>query len=331
VYSQQTAHFYGGPAKREKVEDHILGVYQALVEARLPFEMVHEGLLDADRLSALKVLILPNIAALSDGQCRQLANFVAGGGSIVATHETSLCDERGRPRADFGLADLFGASPAGPTQGPMKNAYLRLHHPHAVLAGLEDAPRIIHGVHRLPVTARADFPEMPVTLIPSYPDLPMEEVYPREEDSGHPEIYLRETGKGRVVYIPWDIARSFWELLTVDHGKLLVGAVQWAHDLRHPATVTGPGFVDVAVWLQESSLAVHLVNMTNPMAMRGAFRELIPCPAQEVEIMVPDGAEAKNVKLLTAGREPKFTVQGGVLSLAVPPFELHEVVAVDLL
>ena len=53
--------------------------------------------------------------------------------------------------------------------------------------------------------------------------------------------------------------------------------------------------------------------------------------AQQVEIMVPDGAEVKKVKLLTARREPKFTVQGGVLSLAVPPFELHEVVAVDLL
>ena len=42
VYSQQTTTWYGGPQARQKVEDHSLGMYQALVEARMPFEMVHD-------------------------------------------------------------------------------------------------------------------------------------------------------------------------------------------------------------------------------------------------------------------------------------------------
>ncbi len=36
VYSQQTAQNYGGPQARQKVEDHTLGYYQALIEARIP-------------------------------------------------------------------------------------------------------------------------------------------------------------------------------------------------------------------------------------------------------------------------------------------------------
>jgi hypothetical protein len=72
VYSQQTAWFYGGAQAREKVEDPILGVYQALIEARIPFEMVHDRRLDAESLAPFKTLILPNIAALSDAQCDQL-------------------------------------------------------------------------------------------------------------------------------------------------------------------------------------------------------------------------------------------------------------------
>ena len=50
VYSQQTAAFYGGAQAQEKVEDAILGIYQALIEMRVPFEMVHDGLLDAEHI-----------------------------------------------------------------------------------------------------------------------------------------------------------------------------------------------------------------------------------------------------------------------------------------
>src|SRR5262249_35826456 len=119
VYSQQTAWFYGAPRARERVEDHALGWYQALVEARIPFEMAHDGLFDEPPLARLRTLILPNIAVLSDDQCRQLRAFVERGGGLVATYETSLHDEQGNRRADFGLADLFGASFRGRGDGPM--------------------------------------------------------------------------------------------------------------------------------------------------------------------------------------------------------------------
>ena len=75
VYSQQTAAFYGGAQARAKVEDHALGFYQALVEARVPFDMVHDGLLDAEHIGRYRTLILPNIAALSTKQCGQLSDI----------------------------------------------------------------------------------------------------------------------------------------------------------------------------------------------------------------------------------------------------------------
>src|ERR1017187_9647608 len=126
VYSQQTALYYGGERARQKVEDHTLGYYQALIEARIPFEMVHDRLLDVPHLAPFKVLVLPNIAALSDEQRRQIREFVERGGSLVATHETSLYSEGGVRRGDFGLADLFGAHFDGGLDERMMNSYLRL-------------------------------------------------------------------------------------------------------------------------------------------------------------------------------------------------------------
>jgi hypothetical protein len=336
VYSQQTAWFYGGPKAKEKVEDHALGWYQALIEARVPFEMVHDRLLDEAHLARLKTLILPNIAALSDAQCRQLRAFVERGGGLVATYETSLCDERGRRRADFGLADLFGVSFRRPTDGPMRNAYLRLEadprtgRRHPLLAGLDDASRVIHGTSRLEVTPRVEFESRPLTLIPSYPDLPMEMVYPRVPKTDVAEAYLREAGSGRVVYFPWDIDRIFWEVLAVDHGLLLGNAVRWATAEEPPVEVKGPGVLDVTAWRQKGSMTVHLVNLTNPMMMKGPFRELIPVGEQRVSVRLPAGAKARRVQLLVTGREVPVAQDGTRLSMTVPSVRDLEVVAIDL-
>ena len=333
VYSQQNAHFYGGEQARNNTEAPILGVYHALIEARLPFEMVHDELLDADHTDRFGTLILPNVAALSDAQCDALRGFVERGGSLVATFETSLYNEWGEKRDDFGLADLFGVRLTGATQGPMQNSYLRLEtetdQAAALLHGLEGTERIINGVYRVPVEATEPHLESPLTLIPSYPDLPMEEVYPREDRTGIPEIYLREVGKGRVAYIPWDIDRAFWTFLTVDHGKLLANIVRWARAEDDAVTVTGQGVIDVAAWEQEDSMTVHLVNLTNPMMMKGPFRELIPSPEQKVTIQLPDNRSVGKVRLLKQGQEPEFELADGVLTVTVPSVEDHEIIAVD--
>lgn len=332
VYSQQTAAFYGGPRAQEKVEQHILGAYHALVEARIPFDMVHDRTLDPERIARYRVLILPNVAALSEEQCRQLRTYAERGGGLVATFETSLYDEWGALRRDFGLADLFGASFQGRVQGPMRNTYLRLEHEtrHPLLRGLEAAPRIIHGVWRLEVRPRAPLGSSPITLIPSYPDLPMEEVYPRVEKTDIPEAYLREFGRGRVAYFPWDIDRTFWEVMSPDHGRLFANAVDWAAGEERPVQVEGPGVLDLAYWRQQNSVTLHLVNLTNPMMMKGPYREVIPVGPQRVRMRLPEASRVREVRLLVAGGAPAWKQQGGWLELTVPSIGIHEVVAAEL-
>ncbi|MEZ4865210.1 MAG: beta-galactosidase trimerization domain-containing protein [Caldilineaceae bacterium] len=335
VYSQQTAAYYGGDQARAKVEDHTLGWYQALVEARIPFEMVHDQLLDADHVDQFKTLILPNIAVLSDAQCQQLRDFVARGGSLIATFETSLYDEQGQRRSTFGLADLFGVDVTGTVEGPMQNSYLRLERDpatsdfHPLLTGITDTERIINGAQRLPVQAREPVTNPPLTLIPSYPDLPMEEVYPRTDHTGIPEVYLHEMGDSRVVYFPWDIDRTFWEVLCVDHGQLLANAVDWATNEERPVTVTGPGVLDVTVWQQAASMTVHLVNLTNAMFMKGPVRELLPVDEQVVRVQLPKGKSAQQVRLLRSDVTPVWQVVEGILQVTVPTVVDHEVVAID--
>lgn len=337
VYSQQTAAYYGWPDAASRVEDPGLGFYQALIESRIPFEMVHDGLLDEEHIRPFRTLILPNLAALSDQQCQQIDAFVRNGGGIVATLETSLYDEQGRMRSEFGLAELFGASFAGKLEGPMLNSYLNLKRDpktgeyHQLLAGLEDAGRIINGTHWVHVEEHDKGMHSPLEVVPPYPDLPMEEVFPRGTDAHDPGVFAREAGRGRVVYFPVDIDRTFWEVLATDHFKLLRNAVVWATNEPAPLEVEGKGVLDVSLWSQKDSITVHLVNLTNPMMMKGPVREVIPISRQRVRVrLTPDGRHVKAARRLVAGGEIPFEERVGMVTMEVPEIELHEVIALDL-
>jgi hypothetical protein len=336
VYSQRSAWFYGGEEARQKIEEPALGFYQALVEARIPFEMVNDRCLDEAHLAPFRTLILPNIAALSDAQCASLRAFVERGGGLVATYETSLYDEWGVRRRDFGMGGLFGCTYAGRVNKDMHNSYLSIEKDpalndfHPLVHRFEDAKRIINAVNQVDVTPADQSAFAALRVVPSYPDLPMESVFTRPGAAHPPGVYLHQAGSGRVVYFPGDIDRTFWQVLSVDHGMLLRNAVDWATNEPPFVTIEGKGILDVAVWEQKDSMTVHLVNLTNPMMIKGPVREIIPISCQKASIGIPAGRRVSNVHLLVGGRDIPFHTEGPTVSFEVPSINLHEVVAIDL-
>jgi putative glycosyl hydrolase-like family 6 (GHL6) protein len=335
LHSEQTERFHGGVADGDRAGDHVLGMYHALVESRVPFELAHEAFLTPDRLDRFKLLILADAAALSDAQCAAIREYVQRGGSVLATFASSLFDENGVRRGDFALADLFGVSFSGRIEGPMHNSYLSLDADprtgkrHPILNGLEGTPRIVNGVFRIDVRPAQPFAS-PITLIPQYPDLPMEDVYPRVEHTTTREVYLRDLGRSRVVYFPWDIDRTFWDVMATDHLQLLKNAVAWAANEPQPVEIDGKGLVDVSVWRQRDSMTVHIVNLTNPMMMKGPLRDVFPTDRLRARIRLPEGLQPRAVHLLTAATDAQWMLSGGVLGVTVPPVEVHEVIAIDL-
>ena len=201
---------------------------------------------------------------------------------------------------------------------------------HPLLNGLEEVGRIINGVRRVLVEPTKPVPNPPLTLIPSYPDLPMEMVWVRVPKTDIPGVFVRQYGQGKVIYFPWDIDRSFWEVLCVDHGKLLSNTVTWPTGKDTPVSVTGQGVLDVTVWMQKTSMTVHLVNLTNPMMMKGPIRELFPVGEQVVRVRLPEDRQVTRVRLLRSGITPTVRYEDGYLIANVPSVLDHEVVAIDL-
>lgn len=309
---------------------HLLGWCHALIEARIPFDILDLDRLAPDLAERFRVIVLPNAAEMADRHCEAVRGFAGRGGRVVASYETSLYSEAGIRRADFGLAALFGVHAGATRTGPEQNAYLRIERDaagavHPIAAGLEDAGRIIAGVRRVEVTPTPG----PLMLIPSYPDLPMEKVYPRETPR-EPGVVAVDSGAGRVVYLPGDLDRTFHEVQAADHGRVLANAVRWAADEPPVVEVAGAGLVDLAVWRREDLLTVHLVNLTNPTAMRGPARELFPLSGLRVSLALPARRSVKAARWLSADQSAVFEVSAGRVIAAAPAILDHEILAVEL-
>ncbi|MND40588.1 family 10 glycosylhydrolase [Agrobacterium tumefaciens] len=324
VVDPSTTLRHWAPEERSMAERHDLGLYHALVEARIPFELVSDQVLTADHLDRFKVIVLANASCLSDEQIVAIRAYADRGGSVVAAYETSLRDENGILRSDFGLADVLGVNLVSGPRGIVKNTYVEISGDHPINDGYDGAERIMGGTRLIDVKPAAGT-STPFLYVPDFPDLPMEEVYPRKQADGA-AVIARETGKGgRTVYIPWNIGEIFWEVLAADHGRLVSNAVRWALGKTQRVEVEGPGVVDIAVRESEDGLAISLLNLTNPMMMKGPVRDNIPLSKQKVAVEIPNGKTLHRAWLVVADRAAELSIENGRAIITVPEIERLEV------
>jgi hypothetical protein len=119
-------------------------------------------------------------------------------------------------------------------------------------------------------------------------------------------------------------------VLSGDHLKMMRNTLLWAHDEPAAVEVDGPGLLDVTLWKNAGSITVHLVNLTNPMAMKGPYRDFFPVGPHTVRLRLPGDVKAKKARLLAAGKEAAIERAAGVVSVAVPAILDHEVVAIEI-
>ena len=321
VWPQRTQVWHPRLAKNT---DALQGYYYSLLEARIPFEIVHDEDITRGRLAQYKVIVLPNAALLSDQTCAALRDYHHDGGAIVATFETSLYNEQGESRSNFALRDVFGASVKGPAEGPLENSYLKVERRHPILNRLQDTSFLPGPIFRVPIEDIAD----PVlTRIPPYPAYPVEFVFPKTDKTAGPSVVVRDE-KSRVVYFSDDMDRTFWRSWNPDLGLMLSNAVRWAARDSFIAEVSGPGLFDVFYWETEPGLALHLVNYTTPALMKGPARAISTVGRQEIRLQMPEGFRAGKAMTLSNSREVPFHSTGSEFVCSLPQVGEYEVLAI---
>jgi hypothetical protein len=335
LYPQATISFYGANGARERklngqaidTTDYLEGLYAALVEGRFLFDFVHEENLSPDVLKKYRVLLIPNAAYLRDRECEAIRAFVASGGSVRATFETSRYNEWGEQRADFALKDVFGVSTAGALIGPYGNSYMHKDKAHPVLDGF-DGTEILPGPEfRVPVT-RIGSEENYLSVIPNYPSFPPEMVYPKVRKTDEPAAMFRQVGSARIAYFPGDIDRTFLRSGHPDFSKLLINSIHWLmNGADAPARVEGDGLVELFAWETEPGFALHLLNYTNPGLTHPFVSKFYATGPHRVTFHVPGGRRIGSVMALRESHKLEFKQAGAKVTFEIPRVVDYEVVA----
>lgn len=113
-----TAIVFSSPTKNLLKKSYLseyeyMGWAQSLSEAHIPYETVIASGMTSEKLKKYTHIILPDVACLSETQISVLTEFVRAGGILIATYESSLYNEKGEKRNDFGLRELMGLSYKG--------------------------------------------------------------------------------------------------------------------------------------------------------------------------------------------------------------------------
>lgn len=343
LVSEQTRQFYAHKDIAARFLPHVLGAFRAATEEHLPLTLLNDWDITAAELARYAVIILPNAAALSDAQVVALREYVRAGGGLVATGEASLCDDLGRPRGDFALADVFGLRYQGRPKTPLTRPALDVNFAVALddeywkqrtgLArltwrehALVNDDRLRQLVPTRAVNCRAPLVRVGDVAKDAEVVVTMQ---PEGTEGTLPALVVRPFGKGRVVYCAAALDAALWSYAYPYQRRLFARAVELAAARPVPIRVTAPLCVQATFFEQVAArrIVVHLFNGVNTTANHGLPGNEVPLreevlPIHGITVRFSGSAPERfrcqpGDRAVTAQR----TAEG--ITVTLPPLEIH--------
>jgi len=316
----------GGPGM-----DAVQGALKALVTSGIHCNILNsQGLLR--NLAAYKVLVLPDQVALSPQEVQAIQQFVAGGGGLVASFQTSLKDDQNRLNDRPALGDVFGVAYQGTSlhlvsyvqpegeilaAGNIPNLPLQVDAPAALVA-----PTTARKVCSLVLPPDEILDEKAGAFWPGTP--------PPESISEHPALTLNRYGEGRVAYLSSEVFGGYWRTDSVNLKRLIARCVELVlPEGGKVIAVEAPPSVEVSLFQQGQNRIVHLVNYHAERRDRGTPNiEYVPV-VNGIKVQLQSAREPQRVLQVPENEELTWEMRDGMLTLIVPQLNLHSCLVVE--
>ena len=301
--------------------DTYQGWFNALTRQHIPFDVILEAGLTDGSLARYDTLIVGNASCLSAEQKHAIADFVEGGGNVVAEFEAGEYDERGN-ETDVSLRSVLGyESIEGAFAPATTEEYVDLEDAaHPALTDFHGGQWLPRPVNVLKVRqSRAG------VAVGHYMN-PTAKVYSKPQGTSEWPAAICTEPVGRVIYFAGLFGEFYGMYKPEQIEHLLVGALRWAHGKPMPLRVSAPPTVEAELWRQpeHNRIIVHLVN--NTADTQRPMTTLIPITDIGIEL------DCEGARAVSSARGVDVDMQqidGGV-RLTVPELQVYDLIIVDL-
>lgn len=359
VCSEDSRDFYGRDNPLRYTESY-MGWFRSLRDSQTLFDVVPEHTLSAERLREYAVVVLANSACLAPDRAASIREYVAGGGGLVASYASTLCDQDGNVRDDFLLGDVFGVRYDGGLENDLavadrdcrSHAYHQVfcEKRHALLENVvSPGERMIspaavllatarHGAESVGVLERIDPPEKGLASRSGV----AVGIGTRERLS-HPAFAVRQFGEGTSVYFAARLGGAYAVYGHPFAHRVMVNAVRLVERNRSPVEVRAPKSVEATAFRQTAPdrLVIHLVNFqTAPyrahvlglsIPVSEVTDEILPVHDVEISVALPPGTTVR--RIYQAPEQKNLgceTADDGRVVFQIPKLEIHTMGVVEL-
>jgi hypothetical protein len=228
VLSRHTQDNYGRDKPHARYLDFIRGWYCALQEAHIPFDVISDKLVTAERLKGYQSVVISNLACVSDATVAALEAYAHAGGGLIASFDAGRFALDGTERKTPAFAGALGITYGDRREG-LKSSYAKLENRNdPLLEAIGDTDLIPNEGALIEVKAGTG-QSVPLTLIPpviahSGATISIPEYSAIRATTDIPVVVRGSCGKGRVVYFANTMEALYYHYGFPDLGRVLANA-----------------------------------------------------------------------------------------------------------
>lgn len=313
-----------GLARHEESTQEFRGLYAGLQQAHIAFDVLPlDGLAEMSAHAGLdryRLLVVPDVDALSADVISALDAFVAAGGQLALTGRSGF-DEAGNAVLQAIPARRITAEVTDPER--LKSTYVTAAQEadgvrfDAALAPVFGAH---YGVELDPDARRRG------RHLAHAPFGPPEKSYGNQPD-GQPAYVLGTPAGargGRVGVVPWTIGRSFHELGLTSIRDVFLALVRELAGDDLGVTATLPEQAEITVQRRDDQIVVHVLNLSG--ARRKSFGPEIGITGGRLSVPLPESPVS--ARSLATGTDLTVSWVDGRLDVELPKIGLFDVITI---
>lgn len=302
--------------------DEYEGMIKLLTEEHIMYDIIEPTVLGTDRtprkLEEYDALILGDVSNMDDRLISIIDNYVKDGGKILSTGFTSTKDALGKPMNSIRLQSL-GVMPSFETFQRAKSTYLKVSdNDKAYLGQKEFKDFSIMMMY-------SDFLKCKPTgnalgylkFVPSTRFGPPEKAYYTQENiADFPGVITNAFGKGKSVFIPWELGSQYYFKGHYAHRALFVSALQNLLSVERTVVTDASPLIEITHLANRNGAYEWLGMINHSGQIGGSLRE--PVTIHNTNIRFKPTKPIKEIKMMRSRTTLNFKQTDGWVECTVP-------------